>query len=151
MEPVGGRLSAHGPEWLRVASVAPPGLDAGRRGWTCSTLSTVAVFLLVGGWPGSGKTTLARALAPELQLPLLVKDEIKEALSDGLGRPQSVEESQRLGRVAVTIMLRVARRCPGAVLDSTWFEHTRPLLAVLPGTCVEVRCTVPIEVAQSRY
>ena len=109
------------------------------------------VFVLVGGWPGSGKSTLARALAPELRLPLLVKDEIKEALSDGLGQPTTVEESQRLGRVAVLTMVRVAQRCPGAVLDSTWFDSTRPLLAALPGTLVEVRCIVPVDLARSRY
>jgi predicted kinase len=111
----------------------------------------VAVFVLVGGWPGSGKSTLARALAPELRLPLLVKDEIKEALSDGLGQPYTVEESQRLGRVAVLTMLRVAQRCPGAVLDSTWFDYTRPLLTALPGALVEVRCIVPVDLARSRY
>jgi predicted kinase len=111
----------------------------------------VAVFVLVGGWPGSGKSTLAIGLARELRLPLLAKDEIKEALFDGLGRPRSVEESRRLGRVAVTTMLRVARRCPGAVLDSTWFDYTRPLLAALQGDLVEVRCVVPQELARSRY
>jgi predicted kinase len=111
----------------------------------------VTVFVLVGGWPGSGKSTLARALAPELRLPLLVKDEIKETLSDGLGWPGGVEESQRLGRVAVLTMLRVAQRCPGAVLDSTWFDYTRPHLAALPGLLVEVRCVLPVEVARSRY
>jgi hypothetical protein len=50
---------------------------------------------------------------------LLAKDEIKEALMDGLGQPETVAESQRLGRAAVLAMLRVASRCPGAVLDST--------------------------------
>lgn len=39
------------------------------------------LFVLVGGWPGSGKSTLARALAAELRLPLLAKDEIKEAVA----------------------------------------------------------------------
>jgi adenylate kinase family enzyme len=42
--------------------------------------------VLVAGWPGSGKSTLAT----ELGLPLLSKDEIKEALMDGLGRPETV-------------------------------------------------------------
>ena len=69
--------------------------------------------MLVAGWPGSGKSTLAAALAPELGLPLLAKDEIKEALMDALGRPQDVADSRRLGRAAVLAMLRVARRCPG--------------------------------------
>jgi predicted kinase len=76
-------------------------------------------FVLVAGWPAAGKSTLARALAAELGLPLLVKDEIKEALMDGLGYPATVAQSRRLGRAATAAMLRVAQGCPGAVLDST--------------------------------
>ena len=72
------------------------------------------LFVLIGGLPGSGKSTLAIALAAELELPLLAKDEIKEALMDALGDPPTIAESQRLGRAAVLAMLRVARRCPGA-------------------------------------
>ena len=49
-------------------------------------------FVLVAGWPGSGKSTLAAALAAELGLPLLSKDEIKEALMDGLGPPETVAQ-----------------------------------------------------------
>jgi predicted kinase len=108
-------------------------------------------FVLVAGWPGSGKSTLALALAAELGLPLLAKDEIKEALVDGLGQPPTVAQSQRLGRTAVLVLLRVARRCPGAVLDSTWFDYTRPLLGDWPGPIVEVRCVVPVAVARARY
>lgn len=40
-----------------------------------------------GGWPG--KSTLAQALAAELRPPLLAKDEIKEALADVLGGPET--------------------------------------------------------------
>jgi hypothetical protein len=109
------------------------------------------VFVLVGGWPGSGKSTLAAALGSQMGLPVLAKDEIKEALAEGLGQPGSMSESRRLGRAAVLAMLRVARRCPGAVLDSTWFDYTRPLAAALPGRVVEVRCVLPVELAQSRY
>jgi predicted kinase len=108
-------------------------------------------FVLVAGWPGSGKSTLAAALAAEMGLPLLAKDEIKEALMDSLGRPQTVAESQRIGRAAVLAMLRVARNCPGAVLDSTWFDYAIPVARTLPGRLVEVHCIVPAEVARSRY
>lgn len=58
------------------------------------------LFVLVAGWPGSGKSTLAAALAAEMRLPLLAKDEIKEALMDGIGWPETVAESQRLGWTA---------------------------------------------------
>ncbi|MEO6087825.1 MAG: AAA family ATPase [Umezawaea sp.] len=111
----------------------------------------VEVFVLVGGWPGSGKSTLAAALGPHLGLPVLAKDEIKEALVGGLGPVSTVAESRRVGRAAVLVALRVAARCPGAVVDSTWFDYTRPLVAALPGPVVEVRCVVPLDVARSRY
>ena len=108
-------------------------------------------FVLVTGWPGSGKSTLAAALAGELGLPLLAKDEIKEALMDGFGRPETVAGSQRLGKAAVLAMLRTARTCPGAVLDSTWFDYALPLARTLPGRLIEVHCTVPLDLARARY
>jgi len=108
-------------------------------------------FVLVAGWPGSGKSTLAAALAAQLGLPLLAKDEIKEALMEGLGQPSTVAESQRLGKAAVLAMLRAARTCPGAVLDSTWFDYALPLARALPGRLIEVHCTVPLELARARY
>lgn len=70
------------------------------------------LFVLVGGFPASGKTTLATALASELRLPLLAKDAIKEVLADQLCVPTTVEESQGLGQTAVRVMLRVAQSCP---------------------------------------
>ena len=108
-------------------------------------------FVLVAGWPGSGKSTLAAALAAELGLPLLAKDEIKEALMEGLGRPETVAASQRLGQAAVLAMLRTAHTCPGAVLDSTWFGYALPLARALPGRLIEVHCTVPLDLARARY
>jgi predicted kinase len=108
-------------------------------------------FVLVAGWPGSGKSTLAAALAAELGLPLLAKDEIKEALMEGLGQPETVAASRRLGKAAVLVMLRDARTCPGAVLDSTWFYYALPLARTLPGRLIEVHCAVPVDVARARY
>ncbi len=48
-------------------------------------------------------------------------------------------------------MLRAARTCPGAVLDSTWFDYALPLARALPGRLIEVHCTVPLELAMARY
>jgi hypothetical protein len=108
-------------------------------------------FVLVGGWPASGKTTVARALASELGVAYLSKDELKEALMDRLGAPSTVEDSRRLGAAAVTVVLRAARGCPAAVIDSTWFPYSLPLVLDLPGPFVEVRCRIPIGLARERY
>ena len=108
-------------------------------------------YVLVGGWPGSGKTTLTRALATHLGLAYLGKDDLKESLWQQFGAPTSVEDSRRLGETAVRVLLRLARDCPGAVIDSTWYAYTRPLIAQLPGRIVEVRCLVRIETARARY
>ena len=56
--------------------------------------------------PASGKATPARALAQELGIAYLSKDEVKEALMDALGAPETVEQSRGLGAAAVTAVLR---------------------------------------------
>jgi predicted kinase len=108
-------------------------------------------YVLVGGWPGSGKTTVARALASELDVPYLSKDEVKEALMDSLGAPTTVEQSRQMGVAAVHAVLRAARGCPTAVIDSTWFPYSLPLVRALAGPFVEVRCRVDVNVARERY
>ena len=48
-------------------------------------------------------------------------------------------------------LLRMARGCDGAVLDSTWFDYTGPLVAELAGPIVEIRCHASLEVVRKRY
>jgi GrpB-like predicted nucleotidyltransferase (UPF0157 family) len=111
----------------------------------------VACFVVVSGLPGSGKTTLARALAHELAIPLLSKDVIKEALYDGLGIGD-VEWSKRLGAASVEVLLSIAREVPAAVLESFW-DHERASgdLASLAGPVIEVHCDCRGDVARARY
>jgi predicted kinase len=110
------------------------------------------MFVMVSGPPGAGKSTLARPIAAELELPLIAKDAIKEALMDVLGYPATVEQSRTLGRAAVMAMLNIATGSPaGAVLDSTFFQYAFPQLRSLPGPLVEVHCSCPREVARARY
>lgn len=111
----------------------------------------MSLYVLVGGWPASGETTLASALTREMQISLLSKDAVKESLMDALGAPSLAEASRRLGVAAVHAVLRAARTAPGAVIDSTWFSYTKPLVKQLDGSIVEVRCHVPIEVARARF
>ena len=109
------------------------------------------MFVLVAGPPASGKSTLAVALADELALPLISKDEIKQSLMDVLGLPETVPESQRLGRAAVMAMFAVAERSPAAILDSTFYPYTVSALQRLRPPLIEVRCRCPRKVVEARY
>ncbi|MEV0714821.1 AAA family ATPase [Asanoa sp. NPDC050611] len=136
---------------LTISSHGVPERPAGGSSMRMGIRPYMRGYVLVGGWPASGKTTLAKALAAELGLAYLSKDEVKEALMDSLGAPRTVERSRELGRAAVHAVLRTAQGCPGAVIDSTWFPYALPLVRALPGVVVEVRCLVDIDVARRRY
>jgi len=74
--------------------------------------------VLVNGLPGSGKTTLAEALAAALAAPLLSKD--KEALAGTLP-PQGA--TPELGGIAMDTLWALARATAGmVVLESYWFR-----------------------------
>jgi len=109
------------------------------------------VFVIVSGPPASGKTTLSGAIAPELGLPLIAKDTIKQALMTVLPVPD-VAASRVLGRASVAALLAVAAESGGALLESVWHRsHAVEELRRLPGAVVEVFCRCDPVVAASRY
>ena len=111
-------------------------------------------IVLINGLPGSGKTTLATALAAELAVPLISKDAIKEALAAAV--PQV--PAAALGRTASELMWTLAAAVPGGVVLESWWFRPRDLAFVREGLgrtgarqVVEVWCDVPGEVARERY
>lgn len=113
-------------------------------------MSAFRGFVVVSGPPASGKSTLAPALAATLDLPLLAKDVVKDALVDALGAPD-LARSRELGRAAVSVLLALARTTGRAVLESVWHDYARAQLAALPGPTVEVFCHCDPDLLRKRY
>ena len=111
----------------------------------------MGTFIVVSGLPGSGKTTLARAIASDLELPLLSKDTVKEALFDALG-VGDVAWSRRLGSASVAILFGLAREMSGCVLESFWDPtFAKAELQKLDGLLVELHCSCSPETARQRF
>ena len=120
--------------------------------------SSAPALVIISGAPASGKTTLADRLSFDLRLPILAKDELKEALADAIGAPPDVPASMRLGDGAYAILYLVARRLlearTGLIIESNFRRgmsetDLRPLLAWSdPGL---IHCTAAPEIVQARY
>jgi predicted kinase len=112
-------------------------------------------IVLVTGYPGAGKSTLAAALASALGFPLIAKDQMLSTIFQAMGFEAGDHEgSLRSGNAAWALFWDFARTLPAAVLDSnikpaSAFERAQ--VANLDGRIVEVRCDCPPLLAQQRY
>ena len=70
-------------------------------------------LILVNGHPGSGKTSLARWLASEIQIPCLSKDLFKEAIYEHRS-PADREESREFGRLAYDLAFAAVQAVLGS-------------------------------------
>jgi predicted kinase len=115
-------------------------------------------FVVVSGLPASGKTTLARALAPALGLRLLDKDDMLERLFAERGTGDRARR-QVLSRESDRMLQAEAAASRGAVLVSHWRVPGLPdgsgtpvdWLRELPGRLVHVRCLCPPGIAAARF
>jgi predicted kinase len=113
---------------------------------------------LVTGLPATGKTTLARALARALAVPLLAKDDIKEPLLQILGAadPAASRQLSDASFAALFALARAQLAAVGAVVLEGNFrpgEHEPALRALLTGpaaACTQVLCRVPEPLRQAR-
>jgi AAA domain len=76
-------------------------------------------FILISGLPGTGKTTLARRLAPLLNLPVIDKDDILERLFASKGAGDALRR-RSLSRQSDVILEHEAMQSEGAILASFW-------------------------------
>jgi predicted kinase len=110
----------------------------------------VAALVVVCGAPAVGKTTLANALSKRLQLPILSKDSLKEALMDHLGGAPEV------GAAAFAVQFAIARELLGSgvgiILEGPFFADQAELVEVAGfGESVVLQLHCPLAELERRY
>ena len=114
-------------------------------------------LVVVGGAPATGKTTLALALGTSLGLPLITKDDIKEALATPFATGDR-DWSRQLGVAAYSVLFVVAERIlaagNGLILETNFRRGTSEsglrTLTRLASTAVIV-CRVPDPLRRKRF
>jgi hypothetical protein len=148
-----GREAAAG-EAGRLLDLALHHLEAGR-----------VRLIVVGGLPGTGKSTLAAGLGDELDATVLRSDEIRKELA-GLaptapaGAPfgQGIYGPEATARTYATMLDRARiglARGESMVLDASWTDPTwraeaRAVAERTHAELVELRCSAPAAVAAAR-
>jgi len=118
-------------------------------------------LVLVGGLPGTGKSTLAAALGERLPVVVLRTDEVRDQLAPRTGEQPYGEGRYSPRQVAATYdeLLAQARTLlehgESVVLDASWSSaaaraRAREVAAATSTDLVELRCEAPADVALGR-
>jgi predicted kinase len=106
-------------------------------------------LIVVSGAPGTGKSTVAAALAADLRWPLLALDTVKEALADVLGLGGE-DWSDRVGDAAAEVVFRLAAAFPDAVAEGWWRGARRERALREFAGAIEVFCRCDPETSVRR-
>jgi predicted kinase len=106
-------------------------------------------LIVVSGAPGTGKSTIATAIATDLRWPLLSLDPVKELLADVLGLGDE-DWSDRLGDAAAEVIFRQAVSFPEAVAEGWWRRARRDRAVEIFAGAIEVFCHCEPELALRR-
>lgn len=112
------------------------------------------VAVLINGFPGSGKTTLAKAIAARLECVFLSKDELKALVAGLVGE----NPKPSLGAVAMEVLWELAKGAsPPVLIDSFWLP-SRDILHAEVGLkragftdVIEIWCDVDAALARRRF
>ena len=116
-------------------------------------------LVVVSGIPGSGKSTLGKALAQRLSVPFFDKDDILESLFDNIGTGDA-EWRRRLSRASDDIFRIVVSSQSDCVATSFWrhplsdsIESGTPIDWLLSEfeDCLEVYCKCDPVLAATRF
>src|ERR1039458_1891949 len=105
--------------------------------------------IVVSGAPGTGKSTIAAAVAADRRWPLLSLDTIKETLADVLGLGDQ-EWSNRVGDAAAEVVFRLCAQFPQVVAEGWWRGPRRERAVAEFAGAIEVFCHCDPQLAASR-
>jgi predicted kinase len=116
-------------------------------------------MIIVNGFPATGKTTLARYLAGQLNLVSIHKDDIKETLFDTVGWSDRAW-SRKLSSATYALIYYFAESQLKArnsfILEANFRPETasprfQELLSRYPCTCIQLLCTAEPKIVLERY